>query len=210
MLYCFFDRTWECSSLEWVCWCRVTQAVLCPHMLTSQIAEHSWDRLEPESASSRLSEHEKRGRGLRLQTKDGSLNPVSSGTELHSQSRRRSHEPSCPFSENANIFALSSPQLCFSPLISSKPSVQGQTQSHDWFFFKSLRIQKCWQYYIHIFRFLFFTFTTNYIYQWNGEKTYLQSAAPGWSAGPCVCSDMWEVPKKTKRLGEVLPNLLTR
>lgn len=114
MLSCFFERAWECSSLEWVCW--VTQAVLCPHMLTSQIAEHSWDRLEPESACSCLCEHENRGWGRRLQTKDGVHSLVSCGTELHSQSWRRSHEPSCPFSEKANIFTLSSPQLYFSPL----------------------------------------------------------------------------------------------
>lgn len=181
------------------------------HTLTSQTAECSWDRLEPESASSRLCEHKHWGWGLHLQKKDGFLNPASCGTELHSQSWRRSHEPSCPFSEKANVFAFSSPQLCFSPLIASKPSGWRQSQSHDCcdLVFSFLRRHKCSHHYSHISfssalqRLTRSTFTTNFLYQWK-EKKKLQSAAPGWSAGSCVYSDMWEVPKKTERLGEVL------
>lgn len=150
----------------WNGWCRVTQAVLCPHILTSQIAEHSWDRLEPESAFSR-------GWGLRLQTKDGFLNPAPCDTELHSQSCRRSHEPSCPFSERANIFALSSPQLRF--------------------FF--LRRQKCSNYHSDIFGFLLHykdkhvLHLAQTVFINEKEKKHLQSAAPGWSAGSCVYSE---------------------
>lgn len=150
MLSCFFDRTWECSGLEWVCWCRVTQAVLCPHMLTSPIADHSWDRLEPESASSHLSEQEKRERGLRL----GWLPKPCVLWNRAAQSEPETLSwTELPFLRESQHLCTVVTTTVF-PL--SEPSVQRLTQSHDccgrgWLL---LRVQKCSHYYIHIFCFL--------------------------------------------------------
>lgn len=192
MLSCFFEWAWECSSLEWVCW--VTQAVLCPHMLTSQIAEHSWDRLEPESACSCLCEHENRGWGRRLQTKDGVHSLVSCGTELHSQSWRRSHEPSCPFSEKAHIFTLSSPQLYFSPLTAT---ICPETSSVTWLLWSCFLFSQETKMFTPLQSRLSFssalqrqtrsTFTTNCLYQWKRKKKQASAFSCFWVERWIMC-----------------------
>lgn len=186
------------------------QAVLCPYMLTSRIAEHSWDRLEPESASS-LCEHENRGWGLRLQTKDGFLNPPSCGTELHSQRRAQSELETLswtklPFLRESQHLCIVVTATVFFHSHCFKTICQRQTQSHvccDVFFF--LRTQKSSHHYSHI-----FCFFPHYkdkrvlrlpqsVFINEKEKNICSQLLERWIM--CLLRGMREVPKKTERLG---------
>lgn len=92
----------------------VMEVVSRPHVLPSQIAEHSWDRLEADPAPSPLCKHKRQGRGLPPRRKNGFLKATSCGTALHIQRKERrterhrcSHEPNCPFSKETKVLQCS-------------------------------------------------------------------------------------------------------
>lgn len=70
-------------------WYGVTEVIPRPHVLPSQIAEHSWDRLEADPAPSPFCKHKRQGRGLPPGKKNGFLKATSCGTVLRIQRGER-------------------------------------------------------------------------------------------------------------------------